>query len=295
MDHHHTHSQSNSSNAFKIGILINIIFIAVEVFYALGSKSMALFADAGHNFSDVAALLFSWFAILIARRKPSYRFTYGLRRATILAALINTILLCIAVGMIVWEAISRFRIDVKIQSGQVIIVASAGMIVNGVTAWLFRRGKEQDLNIKSAFLHFMADTLVSGGVVIAGVAIALTGFYPIDSIVSLIVAAIIIYGSYGILVDSVNLALDAVPKNIDLEAIQEYLSSRSLVASIHDLHVWALSTSETALTVHLIVTGPTDDNFTSRLTDDLRERFHIGHITIQVERAGSEACETSCN
>jgi cobalt-zinc-cadmium efflux system protein len=295
MDHRHTHPGPDISNAFKIGILINLIFIAIEVFYALGSKSMALLADAGHNFSDVAALLFSWFAILMARRKPSFRFTYGLRRATIIAALINTFLLFITVGIIVWETASRFRMEIKIQSGQVILVAAAGIIVNGITALLFRRGKEHDLNIKSAFLHFIADMLVSGGVVVGGIAMALTGFYAIDSIVSLIVVAVILYGSYDLLVDSVNLALDAVPKKIDLEAIHEYLSSRALVASIHDLHVWALSTSETALTVHLIVSGPPDENFVSRLTHELRERFHIGHITIQVERAGSEVCETNCH
>jgi len=291
---HHSHD-SNISNAFKIGILLNIVFIGFEVFYGLISNSVALLADAGHNFSDVITLLFSWFAILLSRLKPNFRFTYGLRRTTILSALLNTVLLLAAVGFIIYEAIGRFRENAVIQGGTVIIVASVGILVNGLTAWLFLKGKDQDLNVRSAFVHFISDTFVSFGVVVGGIIIAFTGLNWVDPLVSLLVAGFIIYNSYDLLIDSVNLALDAVPKSIDLSLIQDYLLSHKEVKSIHDLHVWALSTSETAMTVHLVTVDKLDNNFITPLTDYLQKTFNIGHCTIQIEQDGFDPCETPCN
>jgi cobalt-zinc-cadmium efflux system protein len=295
MGHDHQHSNSNIGNAFKIGILINIVFIVVEVVFGILSKSTALLADAGHNLSDVLALAFSWFAILISHRKPNLRFTYGLRRTTILAAIVNTILLIVTVGFIAYEAIIRLALNVQIQGKTVIVVASLGIVVNGFTAYLFMKGKDHDLNIKSSFLHFIADALVSLGVVIAGLAIILTGLTWIDSAVSIIIAIFILYSSYRLLIDSVNLALDAVPKNIDITEVSSYLQSLGSVVSIHDLHIWALSTSETALTVHLVTQNSIDDNLLHDITDYLSTNFNIRHSTIQVEQSNCEKCNNLCN
>jgi cobalt-zinc-cadmium efflux system protein len=295
MSHHHAHHQHNIGNAFKIGILINVIFIAVEIYYGFFSNSVALLADAGHNFSDVIALSFSWFAIIIARRKPDMRYTYGLRRSTILAAIVNTLLLLAAVIYILLEAIVHLKSGTGIQSRSMIVVAGIGIFVNGFTAWLFMENKEHDLNIKSAFFHFIADTLVSLGVVIAGIAILFTNYYWIDPLVSLIVAIFILYSSYGLLRDSVNLALDGVPRNIDITAVHCYLAGLNNVKSIHDLHVWGLSTSETALTVHMVTNEIADNNFIPSITKHLHDNFRIGHCTIQVEQSDANPCEAPCN
>jgi len=295
-DHsHHPHHPVNISTAFKIGILINIAFVGIEVMYGFISNSMALLADAGHNFSDIITLLFVWFAILLSRLKPNFRFTYGLRRTTILSALLNTLLLLSAVYFIITGAIGRFKESAEVHSGTVIIVAIVGIIVNGFTAWLFREKKDTDLNIKSAFVHFIADTFVSLGVVIGGIVIAFTGLYWVDPLVSLLVAGFILYNTYDLLIDSVNLALDAVPRTIDLSLIQDYLMSHKEVKSIHDLHVWALSTSETALTVHLVTDDLPDNNFVSHLSDYFLRTFKIGHCTIQIEHIDFDPCENTCN
>ena len=290
MGHEHSHSANNIGQAFRIGILINIVFITVEVVYGLSSNSTALLADAGHNLSDVLALAFSWFAIIVAKRKPNHRFTYGLRRTTILAAIINTLLLIVTVGFIAWEAIIRINSGHQIHGRTIIMVASLGIAVNAFTAFLFLKGKEHDLNIKSSFLHFVADALVSLGVVVAGVIILLTGITWIDSVVSLIIAAFILYTSYRLLIDSINLALDAVPKDIDINAVSSYLTGLRNISSIHDLHIWALSTSETALTVHLVIESSIDDNLLHEITDYLNSNFGIKHSTIQFERMGSMPC-----
>jgi len=294
MGHNHQHSNNSSGNAFKIGILINVVFIVFEVVFGILSKSTALLADAGHNLSDVLALAFSWFAILISHRKPSLRFTYGLRRTTILTAIVNTLLLIVTVGLIAYEAIVSLTSNVQIQGSTVIIVASLGIVVNGFTAYLFMKGKEHDLNIKSSFLHFVADALVSFGVVVAGLIIILTGLTWIDSFVSLIISVFILYSSYRLLIDSVNLSLDAVPKDIDLNEVSSYLTSLKNVDSIHDLHIWALSTSETALTVHLVVKEVVDDSFLHNITNYLNSKYNICHTTIQVESTDSMECK-SCN
>jgi cobalt-zinc-cadmium efflux system protein len=290
MVHNHSENSSDFSFAFRLGILINILFISVEVVFGLLSNSTALLADAGHNLSDVLALIFSWFAILLARRKPNLRFTYGLRRTTILTAIINTLLLICTVGFIAWEAIIRINSNPQIHGRTIILVASLGILVNAFTAFLFMKGKEHDLNIKSSFLHFVADALVSLGVVIAGFIILFTSITWIDSVVSLTIAAFILYSSYRLLIDSVNLALDAVPKDIDINAVSKYLTSLKNVNSIHDLHIWALSTSETALTVHIVIDSSTNENFLNEINDYLNANFGIKHTTIQVELMGSNPC-----
>jgi cobalt-zinc-cadmium efflux system protein len=296
MEHNHTHNHDiNLGNAFKIGITLNILFIVLEATYGFLSNSMALVADAGHNLSDVLALVFSWVAVILSQRKPTLKFTYGFRRSTILVALLNTMLLLAAVAFIVWETIERLGKPMEINSNSVIAVAAIGIAVNGFTAWLFMKGKKHDVNIRSAFVHFIADALVSLGVVVAGIIMAFTGIVWIDSIVSFAIIAVILYSSYHLLIDSVNLALDAVPENINSEAVRDYLISLPEVADIHDLHIWALSTTEAALTVHLATNIQTDIAFITTIQNSLHERFDIEHATIQVEFGNSELeCDTNC-
>lgn len=297
MEHNHSHNKDiNLGNAFKISITINIIYIAVEVFYGFFSHSMALVADAGHNFSDVLALVFSWIAVMLSQRKPTLRFTYGFRRSTILVALLNTLILLVAVGFIVVETIERLSKPLAIEADSVIIVAAIGVAVNGFTAWLFFKDKKRDLNIRSAFIHFVADALVSLGVIAAGVIMALTGIVWVDSVVSFAIIAVILYSSYHLLIDSVNLALDAVPENINIEAISRFLKSLPEVSDIHDLHIWALSTTETALTVHITTHLQTDRLFIVNIQNKLHEQFDIEHATIQVEYGSNTAdCLNNCN
>lgn len=294
MEHNHSQSKDmNLGNAFKIGISINIVFVIVEATYGFFSNSMALVADAGHNLGDVLALVFSWVAIILSQRKPTLKFTYGLRRSTILIALLNTILLLGAVAFIVWETIERLGKPVEINSQSVIIVAAIGIVVNGFTAWLFMKGKKHDLNIRSAFLHFIADALVSLGVVIAGIIMVYMGIVWIDSVVSIAIIAVILYSSYHLLIDSLNLALDAVPENVNIEAVHNYLKNLPEVYDIHDLHIWALSTTDAALTVHLSTNTKTDVSFITNIQHQLHEQFDIEHATIQVEYE-NEDCETNC-
>ena len=295
MEHNHSNiGGRNLSNAFKTGIALNLLFVAVEVFYGFVSNSMALVADAGHNLSDVLALVFSWVAIILSQRKPTLKFTYGFRRATILTALLNTILLLIAVAFIVWETIERIGKPVEIKSESVIIVASIGIVVNAFTAWLFMKDKKHDLNIRSAFVHFVADALVSLGVVIAGVIMIFSKVVWVDSVVSLIIIAVILYSTYHLLIDSVNLALDAVPENISIKEVRTYLENLPEVTGIHDLHIWALSTTDAALTVHLSTNTITDTGFVIDVQKELHERFNIEHATIQVEYGDIKNICTNC-
>ena len=293
MEHTHNHD-FNSGNALKAGIILNLAFIMLEVFYGIVSNSTALLADAGHNFGDVLALGFSWFAIHLSDRKPTLKFTYGLRRSTILVALLNTVFLLAAVVFILMETISRLRNPLEIHATSVIAVATAGIVVNGFTAWLFVRGEKHDLNIRSAFVHFFADALVSLGVVVGGIVIALTGYFMIDSLISFAIVAVILYSAYHLLIDSINLSLDAVPENINIQSIRQYLENLAEVDGIHDLHIWALSTSEVALTVHVVTNIQTNSAFISSIRDHLNQQFQIGHSTIQVEFENSEPCSTSC-
>lgn len=296
MEHHHSHRHDiNLGNTFKAGITINIIFITVEALFGFFSNSMALIADAGHNLSDVLALVFSWIAIILSQRQPTLKFTYGFRRSTILIALLNTILLLAAVAFIIYETVQRLNNPVKIDANNVMIVAAIGIVVNAVTAWLFMKGKKHDLNIRSAFVHFVADALVSLGVVLAGVIMVFTGIQWIDSLVSFVIIAVILYSSYNLLIDSVNLALDAVPENIKIEDVREYLSKLSDVTGVHDLHIWALGTTDAALTVHLTTSVQTDISFITTIQKELDIRFNIEHSTIQVEYGGVNDFESNCN
>jgi cobalt-zinc-cadmium efflux system protein len=282
--HAHSHGHHGHERAFAIGIALNLGFVAIESVFGVLSHSMALLADAGHNLSDVLALALAWGASVLGRREPSQRFTYGLGSSTILAALVNAMLLMLVVGGIALEAFQRLVNPVPVASMTIIWVALCGMVVNGATALFFLRGREHDLNVRGAFLHMAADAAVSLGVVLAGVAMLYTGWTWLDPLMSLVIAAVIVGSTWGLLRDSVNLSLHAVPSRIDTGLIREYLSAQEGVAEIHDLHIWGMSTTETALTVHLVMPGGNPgDRFIAQISCALRERFGVGHATIQVE------------
>jgi cobalt-zinc-cadmium efflux system protein len=292
---HSVKSVSYYGNAFKLGIVLNIIFVVAEFITGTISNSMALMSDAGHNFSDVLVLVFSWIAILLSQRKPDLKFTYGFRRSTILVALLNTLILVVAVVLILVETIRRLKNPVIINSANVVIVAFIGIVINGLTAWLFKKGQKHDLNIRSAFLHFITDTLVSLGVVLTGVIMALTKIYWLDSAISLIILGIILYSTYRLLIDSVNLALDAVPENINLKEVKDYLQNLPEVSDLHDLHIWAMSTTAAALTVHLSTKIQTDVSFINNIQENLHKKFRIEHSTIQVEFGQKSTPCKNCN
>ena len=295
-DHGHSHAPADYNRAFAIGIALNVVYIAVEATYGILADSLALLADAGHNLSDVLGLLLAWGANYLAQRKPTGRHTYGWRKSTILAALTNAIILLVAMGGIAWEAVQRFSDPLPVAGKTIIIVAAIGVVINTATALLFLSGRKQDLNIRGAFLHMAADAGVSAGVVLAGVVILSTGWLWIDPAVSLIITAIILAGTWGLLRDSFNLALDAVPAGIDPEAVKSYLSDLPGVNGVHDLHIWAMSTSETALTAHLLKPDADDDDtLIEQASRELHERFGIEHVTIQWERRlALDHCGGSC-
>jgi cobalt-zinc-cadmium efflux system protein len=292
--HHHGHSHpvpARFDRAFAIGTALNVGFVAVEFSYGVLGNSLALIADAGHNLSDVAGLLVAWGSSVLARRLPTARYTYGLRGTTILAALGNAALLFVVTGAIAWEAILRFMAPQPVATGSMIVVAAVGIAVNGVTAWLFQSGSKSDLNLRGAYLHMAADAAVSAGVVVAGVLIAATGWLWVDPAVTLVISAVIVVGTWDMLRQSTNLALDAVPAGIDPGAVRKHLQALPGVASIHDLHIWAMSTTETALTCHLIMpAGYPGDGALACIADDLKRDFAIGHATIQVEDGKGTVC-----
>ena len=295
MGHNHDHGtqKMNFNKAFAVGILLNVIFITAEIIYGLQANSLALLADAGHNASDVLGLFLAWGAALLAKRKSSERFTYGLQSSTIMAALANAILLLVAVGGIILEAIKRLdSSEVSINSTTVIWVAFLGIIINGVTAMFFMSGSKKDLNIRGAFLHMAADTLVSLGVVIAGIVMLKTGWLLLDPIISLIIAAMIIIGTWKLLTDSIKLALHAVPEGVDYTRVKTYLSSLPNVKEVHDLHIWAMSTSDFALSAHILMNCQPDNNFIKKIEHHLEHHFKIGHSTIQIEVGDSS---NECN
>lgn len=282
--HHHGHAPANFDHAFKIGIALNIGFVVTEALLGLIANSLALLADAGHNLGDVLGLLLAWGASVLMRRLPTQRHTYGMRRSSVLAALINSIVLLVAVGAIAWEAILRFRHPEAVASGIVIWVASAGILVNGFTAWLFMSGKEGDINIRSAYQHMAADAVISFGVVITAVALRYTGWLWLDPVVSLVIAIAIGVSTWSLLRESLNLALDAVPANIDPDKVETYLMNLTGVKAVHDLHIWAMSTTENALTVHLVKPDAViNDALLAQINNELRERFGIQHTTVQFE------------
>lgn len=288
---HHHHAPANMGRAFAIGVILNTAFVAAEVAAGLWTGSLALLADAGHNLSDVLSLLLAWGATILARRAPAGRRTYGLRKATILASLANAILLLVAVGAIASEAAHRFREPAAINSDLVMLTASLGVLINGATALLFMRGSHDDLNVRGAFLHMAADTGVSLAVVAGAFFMARTGLLWIDPALSLIIAGVIVLGTWSLLRDSADLALDAAPRGIDVEAVRRYLAGLPGVEGVHDLHVWALSTTETAMTAHILRPANSDgDHFLHLACEGLEARFKIGHATLQVETDAAHAC-----
>ena len=283
----HSHGPRSFGKAFAIGIGLNTTFVLVEAGFGIASNSVALLADAGHNLSDVLGLVIAWIAATLSRRPPSGRYTYGLRGTSVLAALMNAVLLLIAIGAIAWEATLRLFHPEPVGGETVMIVAAVGVAVNGVTAWLFASGRGSDLNIRGAYLHMAADAAVSLGVVIAGLIILFTGWLWLDPAMSLVVVAVIAWGTWGLMRDSLAMSLDAVPREIEPRDVREFLASRNGVVSVHDLHIWHMSTTEIAMTAHLVIPqGNFGDVLVREVSDELRHRFGIGHVTIQVEKDG---------
>jgi cobalt-zinc-cadmium efflux system protein len=296
----HAHNRShdlqgaNLGKAFGLGVALNLAYVAIEAGYGLYAGSLALVSDAGHNLSDVFGLLLAWGGHALARVPPSPRRTYGWRGTTILAALFNALLLLAATGAIAWEAVRRFRAPPELAGLPIIAVAAVGVVVNLATALLFVRHREHDLNVRGAFLHMAADAAVSLGVVLAGLGIAWFGWTWLDPLASLAIAAVIFASTWDLLKESLNLALQAVPAGIDPAAIERYLAAADGVAEVHDLHVWAMSTTEVALTAHLIRPQVADDDaLLHRLQHDLQDKFGVGHVTIQIERGTGPACAQS--
>jgi len=293
--HHHQHAAPDYSRAFAVGVALNVIFVVIEVVYGVIADSLALITDAGHNLSDVLGLLLAWGASYLAKKKPSRRRTYGYSRATILASMFSGLLLLAAVAVISWEAINRFFTPSEPVGQTIMVVAGIGVVINSITAWFFVSGKDHDLNIRGAYLHMAADALVSLGVVISGFVIWKFGLKWFDPLSSLLIAAVIFWSTWGLLRDSLNLAIDAVPRDIDPEAIRKWLSDQPGVEGLHDLHIWPISTTQTALTAHLVMPEPpADDEFLHDLAMQLQEMFKISHATFQIERGdGDHPCMQS--
>lgn len=290
--HNHSHPQ-NYNRAFAIGIILNVIYIIVEFAYGLAINSMALIADAGHNLSDVLGLVLAWIASHLAQKIPTKTRTYGLRKSTILAALFNAIILLIAVGAITVEAIRKFIQPEPVAGNVIMIVAGIGVVINTITALLFISGRKKDLNIKGAFLHMAADAAVSLGVVLAGLTINLTNWFWLDPAISIVIVIVITIGTWGLLKESFLLSMDAVPRDINFDQVVEYFQSINGVKEVHDLHIWAMSTTEIALTVHLVMPDQNDDPFLlGKICKDLHNKFGIDHPTIQIEKdAQASNCE----
>lgn len=283
MDAHH-HHKPDFGRAFVIGISLNIAFVIIEAFYGWQTGSLALLADAAHNLSDVGGLLLAWAAFGAAKLKPDQRHTYGWRRGSIIAGFINAVVLLVAMGSLSWEAVQRLGSHTDIDAGVVITVAAIGVLINGITAWLFLSGSRHDLNIRGAFLHMAADTLVSAGVVLGGALYIWQGWHWIDPVLSLLIALIIIYGTARLFRQSLHLLFDGVPDDIDLEAVRAVLLETAGVVSVHDLHIWAMSTSDNAMTAHLVVTAGADrDQLLAKLLEQLHQQFELHHATLQIE------------
>jgi cobalt-zinc-cadmium efflux system protein len=283
--HGHSHAPATGSRSFALGMAFNIAFVAMEVAFGVRAHSLALLADAGHNLGDALGLGLAWGALVLGQQPPTERHTYGWRRASILAALANAILLLVTVGGIAWEALHRLGNPAVVAGGTVVAVAALGVAVNGVTALLFLSGRKEDINVRGAFLHMAADALVSLGVVAAGVAMMRTGWLWLDPVISLVIGAIIVWGTWGLLHESLRLAMDAVPRGVHLRDVEAYLQALPGVTAVHDLHIWAMSTTETALTAHLVKSDAVvDDELLQQINLELHERFRIEHTTIQLER-----------
>ena len=289
-DHHdHAHGATNFGFAFAVATALNLALVVAQIVYGLAANSIALLADAGHNFGDVLGLILAWGAYLLGRAAPTERFTYGLRSASILSALINAILLLVATGAIAWEAIRRFGAAEQTNGATVMIVAGIAIIINGLSAWLLMAGREHDLNIRSAFAHLAADAAVSASVVIAGALMLWTGWTWVDPVASLLVSAAIVWSTWGLLWESLHMSMAAVPQGVSIADVRGYLENLPGVAGLHDLHIWAMSTTETALTVHLVCEDArVGDAFLMDATHELEHRFGISHATIQIETGECE-------
>jgi cobalt-zinc-cadmium efflux system protein len=286
-DHGHSHVPKDFGFIFAVVTALNVALVVLQVVFGVMANSVALLADAGHNFGDALALLLAWGAHVMCKASPTRRYTYGFRSASILAALANGIILLVATGAIAWEAIQRFSEADEVAGMTVMIVAALGIVINGISAWLLMAGQAGDLNIRGAFLHLVGDALVSVGVVVAGGLILLTGLHWIDPAASLAISAVIVWSTWGLLRNAVNLSLGAVPHGINPDAVRAYLEGLPGVKCIHDLHIWAMSTTETALTVHLVIPqGQIGDQFLRQLSQELHQRFEIDHPTVQVETDG---------
>lgn len=287
----HDHAPRDFGPAFAWAIGLNAAYVAVEAGFGVFSGSLALLADAAHNLTDVGGLVLAWAAVALSRRAPSEKHTYGLGRTSILAALINGVALMIAVGALAWEAIGRFSAPIEIAGGTVLWVALLGGAVNAGTAYLFMRGREHDINVEGAFLHMAADAAVSAGVVVSALVMMTTGWLWADPLAGLLVSAVIAWSSFGLLKSALHLSLDGVPDKINKTAFEEWLAQQPGVASVHDLHIWPLSTTTTALTVHLVMpAGSPGDAFLDSVAHDLEHRFSIEHATLQIERGDGEEC-----
>lgn len=292
--HGHTHAIPSDGINLRMGIAValNLVFVIVEGGFGFVSNSVALIADAGHNLSDVLGLVCAWGALMLGRRPPGAKFTYGLGRSSVLAALANAVLLLLACGAIAWEAASRLGSPPPVAGRTVMIVAAVGIALNGVSAWMLHAGSHGDLNRRSAYIHMLSDAVVSAGVVLSGLLIIWTGWSLIDPIVSLVIVAVILVGTWRLLRDSLTLSLDGVPASVNSSAVLSYLADQRGVTDVHDLHIWALSTTSVALTAHLVVPDRSaEDALLTTLTPDLKRRFQIQHATLQIER---DRCEHGC-
>jgi cobalt-zinc-cadmium efflux system protein len=295
LDHNNTalHSEHQIPNtintSFKIAVALNLAIVLVEAFYGLLSHSVSLIADSGHNLSDVLGLVLAWGANALATREPTKTRTYGFRRTTILAALFNAIILLIAIGAILWEAILRLTHPSPVEGSTMIWVAALAMLLNGASAWLFVKGKDRDINVRGAFLHMLSDAAVSAGVLVAGVLMLLTQAYWIDPVMSILISIVITLGTWRLLRESFNLAVDAVPDHIDLKSVEFFLRGCDLVIDVHDLHVWAMSTTHSALTAHLVFSEFRPDAV-AKVCKELRTKFGIEHATLQSEIPGGPPC-----
>jgi cobalt-zinc-cadmium efflux system protein len=289
--HSHSHAPPNYGRTFAIATALNVALVAAQVIYGLLANSLALLADAGHNFSDVLGLVMAWAAFAVADWRPSNRFTYRMRAASILSAVFNGVLLLVAVAYLSWEAMHRFLEPQQVATTEVMIVAAIAVIINGVSAWLLSHGSRSDLNMRGAFLHMLADAGVSVAVIVAAAGILLTGWHWLDPAASMLISVVILIGTWRLLRDSLRLALNAAPRDIDPDEVQRFLRSLPEVAEVHDLHIWAMSTTETALTCHLVTPqGHPGDAFLHRVARDLQEKFAIGHATVQIELADGGTC-----